>query len=71
MGLDVFKAEVEKLLGYNLEPARDYHFDSNVDEFGWATGADGKSHCTMYVLIWFPHILGTDVSEQFHRERPC
>ena len=37
MGLDVFKAEVEKLLGWKLPPARPYTFDRNVDDFGWST----------------------------------
>ncbi|KAI3608505.1 sulfite reductase beta subunit [Moniliophthora roreri] len=49
MGLDVFKAEVEKLLGYELEPSRPYAFDRNIDDFGWATGEDGKHHFTMFI----------------------
>ncbi|KAF9258888.1 sulphite reductase hemo protein, beta subunit [Marasmius fiardii PR-910] len=49
MGLDVFKAAVEKQLGYNLEPARPYTFDRNIDDFGWATGEDGKHHFTMFI----------------------
>ncbi|KAM0786495.1 hypothetical protein ACM66B_001953 [Microbotryomycetes sp. NB124-2] len=49
MGLDNFKAEVEKRLGYSLEPARPYSFTSNVDEFGWQTGYDGRRHFTAFV----------------------
>ncbi|TFK51654.1 sulphite reductase hemo protein, beta subunit [Heliocybe sulcata] len=49
MGLDVFKAEVEKLLGYKLAPARPYSFDRNIDDFGWATGEDGKHHFTLFI----------------------
>lgn len=49
MGLPSFKAAVEKLLGYNLPPARDYHFDENVDKFGWSKGWDGKHHFTMFI----------------------
>ncbi|KAF8223516.1 sulphite reductase hemo protein, beta subunit [Tricholoma matsutake] len=49
MGLNVFKAEVEKRLGYKLAPARPYFFDRNVDDFGWATGEDGKHHFTMFI----------------------
>ncbi|TFK39391.1 sulfite reductase subunit beta [Crucibulum laeve] len=49
MGLDVYKAEVEKLLGYVLEPARPYTFDRNVDDFGWHTGEDGKHHFMMFI----------------------
>jgi sulfite reductase (NADPH) hemoprotein beta-component len=49
MGLDVFKAEVEKMLGYSLRPARPYAFDRNVDDFGWVTGQDGKHHFTLFI----------------------
>ncbi|KAJ2920679.1 hypothetical protein H1R20_g16416, partial [Candolleomyces eurysporus] len=49
MGLDVYKAEVEKLLGYPLQPARAYTFDRNIDDFGWHTGEDGRHHFTMFV----------------------
>lgn len=49
MGLDVFKAEVEKRLGYALAPARPYVFDRNVDDYGWARGEDGKHHFTAFV----------------------
>ena len=49
MGLDVFKAEVEKRLGYQLEPVRAYKFTENVDKFGWTKGFDGKNHFTMFI----------------------
>jgi sulfite reductase (NADPH) hemoprotein beta-component len=49
MGLDTFRGEVEKLLGYKLAPARPYTFDRNIDDFGWATGEDGKHHFTMFI----------------------
>ena len=49
MGLDVFKAEVEKRLGYTLQPPRPFSFDKNVDEFGWVTGEDGKHHFTCFI----------------------
>ena len=49
MGLDNYKAEVEKLLGYSLEPARPYTFDRNIDDFGWHTGQDGRHHFMMFV----------------------
>jgi sulfite reductase (NADPH) hemoprotein beta-component len=49
MGLDVFKAEVEKRLGYSLPPPRPYSFDRNVDDFGWATGQDGNHHFTLFI----------------------
>lgn len=49
MGLDAYKAEVEKLLGYELQPERPYTFDRNVDDFGWHTGSDGKHHFTVFI----------------------
>lgn len=49
MGLDVFKAEVEKRLGYPLAPPRPYAFDRNVDDFGWSRGEDGRHHFTMFI----------------------
>ncbi|KAJ3784367.1 hypothetical protein GGU10DRAFT_357991 [Lentinula aff. detonsa] len=49
MGLDVFKAEVEKRLGYQLQPARAFSFDRNVDDFGWSTGEDGRHHFMMFI----------------------
>lgn len=49
MGLDVFKGEVEKLLGYKLAPARPYSFDRNIDDYGWHQGEDGKHHVTLFI----------------------
>ncbi|KAA1468781.1 sulfite reductase subunit beta [Dentipellis sp. KUC8613] len=49
MGLDVFKGEVEKLLGWKFPPARPFTLDRNVDDFGWHTGEDGKHHFTCFI----------------------
>lgn len=49
MGLDVYKAEVEKLLGYPLEPSRPFTFDRNIDDFGWHVGEDGRHHFMMFI----------------------
>lgn len=49
MGLDSFKAEVERRLGYTLPPARPYAFDRNVDDYGWSTGSNGKHHFTLFI----------------------
>ena len=49
MGLDVFKGEVEKLLGYKLQPARPYTFDRNIDDFGWIKGDDGLHHFSCFI----------------------
>lgn len=49
MGLENFQAEVERRLGYKLQPARPFNFTSNVDEFGWVTGEDGRHHYTTFI----------------------
>lgn len=49
MGLSDFKAEVEKRLGYSLQPPRPYTFDRNVDDFGWATSRNGMHHFTLFI----------------------
>lgn len=49
MGLEKYKAEVEKLLGYSLAPARPFAFDRNVDDFGWHKGTDGKHHFLVFI----------------------
>jgi len=49
MGLNVFKADVESRLGYKLQPARPFTFDRNVDDYGWATGEDGRHHVTLFI----------------------
>lgn len=49
MGLKNFVADVERRMGKPLEPARPFTFDSNLDEFGWIQGHDGKWHFTMFI----------------------
>ncbi|KAI0047166.1 sulfite reductase subunit beta [Auriscalpium vulgare] len=49
MGLDVFKAAVENLLGFNFQDARPYTFDRNIDDFGWQIGQDGKHHFSCFI----------------------
>ncbi|OBZ73508.1 Sulfite reductase [NADPH] hemoprotein beta-component [Grifola frondosa] len=49
MGLDTFKTEVERRLGYKLQPARPFTFDKNIDDFGWVTGEDGKHNFTCFI----------------------
>jgi len=49
MGLANYVAEVEKRLGYSLQPARSYEFLTNIDEFGWEQGSDGNWHCTVFI----------------------
>lgn len=45
-----FKAEVEKYLGYPLEPARQHPaFKTNVDTYGWVRDEEGFNHFTTFV----------------------
>jgi sulfite reductase (NADPH) hemoprotein beta-component len=49
MGVDVFKAKVEDYWGQQFEPARDFHFDSNIDTFGWTKDETGMNHFTFFI----------------------
>lgn len=49
MGLDAFKADVEKRMGGPLAPARPYKFEHNIDHYGWIKGHNGKWHFTMFI----------------------
>ena len=44
-----FLAELNKYLGYNLEPARAYAFTDNGDRFGWVEDERGHFHYTLFV----------------------
>ncbi|MEL7281484.1 MAG: assimilatory sulfite reductase (NADPH) hemoprotein subunit [Pseudomonadota bacterium] len=50
VGVDVFKAEVERRAGVKFRPSRPYEFTSRGDRFGWVEGVDGKHHLTVYLL---------------------
>lgn len=49
MGLDAFRAEVEKLCGFSLEQPREFRFDDNGDRYGWIEDHLGNWHFTLYV----------------------
>ena len=49
LGLDWFKKEVHKYLGYELLPAKPFHFTRNGDRFGWLKGTDGKWNLNLFV----------------------
>ncbi|RFU68389.1 assimilatory sulfite reductase (NADPH) hemoprotein subunit [Bacillus sp. V59.32b] len=49
LGLDVVKAELENRLGWSLQEAKPFHFDSNGDRYGWVKGIQGKWHFTLFV----------------------
>ena len=49
LGVDKFIQELNVRLGYELKPAKPYHFISNGDTYGWEKGFDGKWHLTLFV----------------------
>ncbi len=48
-GTEWFLEELARRLGHPLEPARPFHLESSGDRFGWARGADGRWHYTLFV----------------------
>ncbi len=48
-GLDWFRAEVERRLGWTLQPARPFAFERTGDRFGWARDEGGRWHLTLFV----------------------
>ncbi len=49
MGLDAFRAEVEKRLGYKLQSPRDFRFEHTGDRYDWVKDHSGKWHLTLFV----------------------
>ncbi len=49
VGIDTFKAEVEKRVGHVFEASRPYEFTDRGDRFGWVEGIDGKHHLTLFI----------------------
>jgi sulfite reductase (NADPH) hemoprotein beta-component len=49
VGVDVFKAEVEKRAKVTFEQSKPYEFTSRGDRFGWVEGIDGKHHLTLFI----------------------
>ncbi len=48
-GLAWFKDELNKYLGYKLQPAKPYTFTRNGDRYGWKKGTDGKWSLNLFV----------------------
>ncbi len=48
-GADWFLAELNKYLGYTLQPVRPYVFKDNGDRFGWIEDEKGNFHYTLFV----------------------
>jgi len=49
MGVEAFKAELEKRCGFSLEPERPYQFTSRTDFYGWHQNHEGKWYYTAFV----------------------
>lgn len=49
VGVEAFKAEVEKRAGVKFAESRAYEFTSRGDRFGWVEGIDGKHHLTLFI----------------------
>ncbi|MGB5834217.1 MAG: assimilatory sulfite reductase (NADPH) hemoprotein subunit [Thiohalocapsa sp.] len=49
MGLDVFRAEVERRAGVEFAPPRPVTFTGQGDRYGWIKGTDGSWHLTLYI----------------------
>jgi sulfite reductase (NADPH) hemoprotein beta-component len=49
VGVDTFKAEVEKRAGVTFAASKSYEFTGRGDRFGWVEGVDGKWHLTCFI----------------------
>ncbi|MGD8108464.1 assimilatory sulfite reductase (NADPH) hemoprotein subunit [Pantoea sp. FN0302] len=49
VGVETFKAEVERRAGITFEPIRPYEFTTRGDRFGWVKGIDNKWHLTLFI----------------------
>ncbi|MHA6312452.1 MULTISPECIES: assimilatory sulfite reductase (NADPH) hemoprotein subunit [Pantoea] len=49
VGVETFKAEVEKRAGVTFEPIRPYEFTTRGDRIGWIKGIDNKWHLTLFI----------------------
>lgn len=49
VGVEVFKAEVEKRAGVQFEIIRPYQFTQRGDQIGWLKGIDNRWHLTLFV----------------------
>jgi sulfite reductase (NADPH) hemoprotein beta-component len=48
-GIGWFQAELQRYLGYALEPARAYEFRDNGDRYGWFEDETGRFHLNLFV----------------------
>lgn len=74
IGLPAFKTELERRLGFGLQPSRAYRFDHNGDRYGWTEGDDGRWHLTLQIesgrladLPDQPHLSGLRAIAEVHQ----
>ncbi|MGH6815752.1 MAG: NADPH-dependent assimilatory sulfite reductase hemoprotein subunit [Hyphomicrobiaceae bacterium] len=48
-GLDAFRAEVERRLGFELAESKPFRFENTGDATGWHQGPDSQWHLTLFV----------------------
>jgi sulfite reductase (NADPH) hemoprotein beta-component len=48
-GIEWFVDELHERLGWQLESAREFHFDHNGDRYGWVKGSNGRWNLTLYI----------------------
>jgi len=48
-GVDWFRAELARRLGFALEAPRPFAFESNGDSYGWVRGSNGDWHYTLFI----------------------
>src|SRR5688572_25915540 len=73
-GVDWFKAELLKRLGFALEPPRAFEFNTQGDRFGWLRGHDGRWHLTLRIESGrvadrpgAPHLTGLEKIARMHQ----
>jgi len=49
VGVETFKAEVERRARLSFEPVSPYYFSGRGDHIGWISGVDGKHHLTLFI----------------------
>ncbi|PRB02222.1 NADPH-dependent assimilatory sulfite reductase hemoprotein subunit [Chryseobacterium sp. MYb7] len=49
LGIDQYRAEVEKRTGFSFEPAREFKFEQRKDRYGWIQNHEGKWFYTVFV----------------------
>ncbi|VFP80228.1 assimilatory sulfite reductase (NADPH) hemoprotein subunit [Candidatus Erwinia haradaeae] len=68
VGPDIFKKEIERRSGINLQPIRSYQLTTRGDRFGWTKGIDHKWNLTLFIengrLLDYPDcLLKTGIAE--------